>query len=764
MITKENVLQFFDKRLHDEDYSALHEIVNIGDFKTAQEDIYATCLFMDIRQFTKIVSSGLQPEEMRNLYSRLKEKLIEHHGFFDKVLGDAMMCEFGAPIRCEPDVHAVNACEYAFDITRIAKQSSLAGHPVRIGIGIHTGTMTFGNFITDDIFNYTSMGDNVNAAAKTETLSNIYQCDIMITEDTYRYIRNAYHTRYIDTQIFKTANPKLINDWNFYELIAKRGELQDIEIRRLEKHNEAVTRFRENKPEEGLSLLKKYLREYPEDRTAMIQFRRFRSKYFEETVIHEFGAIDQIDRLIECLNQRIKPLFQGIEFGFIVWDYEKLHYRFADFEGLIRSDKLVFTNDNPLLTKLKSLRECYPLELLKTIHPETAENLIGLGADFIVPIHSQGNTVGFLIADIEQSDLDDETVTAMRITLSGGTKRHRSATRDGSPIDSDADLLERISSNLDEVMLRIRWKRETEQMRNQLTDAERIGILNNELETRSAELEKTLNLLKEEQRQLKMRHQEMINDLLMARKIQMEMIPKAGPRAGISFYYQPMELVGGDFFDFVNISPTRIGLFLSDVSGHGIAAAFITTMIKSAVHNSPHIADNPAGVLSDLNQTLFRQTGGNFITAFYGILDWEDHSVTWANAGHNSPYLIDAGQAGYLFNQQKGFPLTVLNNDEMDSMGRPYRNQTRRLDTRSKLFLYTDGLVEAVNLQQKAVDPFAELPDFESSKLPALLVNHYRSDSQSLVDIVSEELYRFRGASQFDDDVCIICVDWSDNQ
>ena len=115
-----------------------------------------------------------------------------------------------------------------------------------------------------------------------------------------------------------------------------------------------------------------------------------------------------------------------------------------------------------------------------------------------------------------------------------------------------------------------------------------------------------------------------------------------------------MEAVGGDFYDFIEFRESKdIGIFVSDVSGHGVHAAFITSMIKTIILQAGLIRNNPAGLLRYLNTILYGITADNFITAFYGIYNPLNHSITYASAGHNPPHVI-SGKNIIQLNKSKG--------------------------------------------------------------------------------------------------------------
>ena len=147
--------------------------------------------------------------------------------------------------------------------------------------------------------------------------------------------------------------------------------------------------------------------------------------------------------------------------------------------------------------------------------------------------------------------------------------------------------------------------------------------------------ERNLELVTE-RNELKVKNEAIEAQLDLARKIQMKLVPSSVPDKRIAFFYKPMEKVGGDFFDFIKLpSPDKIGLFISDVSGHGVPAALITSMLKGAILQRDDLLEDPASLLMNLNEFLISQSGGNFVTALYGIYNFSDRTFSYANAGHN---------------------------------------------------------------------------------------------------------------------------------
>jgi serine phosphatase RsbU (regulator of sigma subunit) len=264
----------------------------------------------------------------------------------------------------------------------------------------------------------------------------------------------------------------------------------------------------------------------------------------------------------------------------------------------------------------------------------------------------------------------------------------------------------------------------------------------------------SLNSQKElAQQQILKRNLEMEKDILMARKIQNQLIPEKSPKDCIAFLYKPMEQVGGDFFDFLEFrEQNSIGIFVSDVSGHGVPAAFITSMIKSAISQTRDQQENPAYLLSSLNKSLFNQTGGNFVTAFYGIYKMESRKFIYANAGHNLPLIIQNNKMTLLETKNRSIPLGVMDNQEMLVNNLTYSNHTIQLESGSKLILYTDGLTETVPLD-------SEKPDFETSLMEQAFLNNSSKPAKAFVNEIYRILVDFHGSDNFSDDVCLICLD-----
>ncbi|MCB1157396.1 MAG: SpoIIE family protein phosphatase [Leptospiraceae bacterium] len=282
-----------------------------------------------------------------------------------------------------------------------------------------------------------------------------------------------------------------------------------------------------------------------------------------------------------------------------------------------------------------------------------------------------------------------------------------------------------------------------------------------ELSTRIDFLQRQLILEKQDEiiekhNILKERNTTIENELHMARNIQSQLIPTQSPWPQVNFIYRPMDAVGGDLFDFLRFrEKSKIGIFLSDVSGHGVPAALITSMVKTAILQSKRFTNDPAGLLIFLNELLLHQTAGHFITAFYGIYDTETKEFIFSNAGHNPPFLIQQNKIEYL-HVNKAPPLAVYENDFLEKHSSIYKNNYLNLEKINKLLFYTDGLVEA----RKET----EVKRFFYEEIEKVLSELSSLSGKEFIDELFKRLLHFKGNDNFMDDICIINLDIDSNE
>jgi serine phosphatase RsbU (regulator of sigma subunit) len=197
----------------------------------------------------------------------------------------------------------------------------------------------------------------------------------------------------------------------------------------------------------------------------------------------------------------------------------------------------------------------------------------------------------------------------------------------------------------------------------------------------------------------------------------------------ISPLYQPAKEVGGDFYDFHLLSEGRLGVVVGDATGKGVPAALVMSTTCGMLQLAAQALESssPGEVLVQVNETLLARIPPNmFVTCFYTILDPKSSSLSYANAGHDLPYLRRRGgdceelRAG-------GMPLGLM-------PGMSYEEKEIILEAGETALFYSDGLVEAH-------DPKGAM--FGFPRLRELVAEH--GEESSLGDFLLEELYSFVG-------------------
>jgi hypothetical protein len=190
-------------------------------------------------------------------------------------------------------------------------------------------------------------------------------------------------------------------------------------------------------------------------------------------------------------------------------------------------------------------------------------------------------------------------------------------------------------------------------------------------------------------------------ELRTARAIQTAILPRdlpVLPGVDLAARYVPMTAVGGDFYDVLTIDDRRLGILVADVSGHGVPAALIASMVKVAVSSQVEHAHDPGRVLQGVNQILCGSLERQFVTAAYVFIDLEARRLTGATAGHPPVLLWSAGDGRLVELGASG----ILLGHFPDAEYTPVEHQIADGD---RVVLYTDGVIEATNQQGEFFDP-----------------------------------------------------------
>src|SRR5215203_4842223 len=233
-------------------------------------------------------------------------------------------------------------------------------------------------------------------------------------------------------------------------------------------------------------------------------------------------------------------------------------------------------------------------------------------------------------------------------------------------------------------------------------------------------------------------------ELQVARQIQQELLPDSVPKLEgwqIATYYRPAREVGGDFYDFVELSRGRLGLIVGDATGHGMPAALVMATTRSMLRAVVQSLESPGEVLARVNEALVADIPPSmFVTCFYGVLDPANGHLCYANAGHNLPCRQHNGQAEEL--RARGMPLGLM-------PAIAYEEKEASLESGDSTLFYSDGLVEAHNLQREM---------FGFARLRKLVAEH-DAEEGSMVDFLMEELYSFVGEDwEQEDDITLLTL------
>jgi sigma-B regulation protein RsbU (phosphoserine phosphatase) len=282
-------------------------------------------------------------------------------------------------------------------------------------------------------------------------------------------------------------------------------------------------------------------------------------------------------------------------------------------------------------------------------------------------------------------------------------------------------------------------------------------------EKRRAEekVRKTTLELAQSREELRAKNQQMEEDLRMARDIQEAMIPSTYPcfprnatpdTSAFRFQhiYIPTGQVGGDFFNILPLSDTKVGLFICDVMGHGVRSALVTAILRALVEELTRLASDPGQLLTQINRDLrailHQQGSPLYTTAFYLVADLETKQITYANAGHPKPILLkrNSGDAEFLRNNDgKSHPALGLFPNAV------YPSSTSTLHEQDVVLLFTDGAYD--------VESDGEIlsPDWLRDQVKA----RARMPIKATFDEILAQLKKLNGPGEFTDDVCMVAME-----
>ncbi|MFN7997704.1 MAG: SpoIIE family protein phosphatase [Bryobacteraceae bacterium] len=236
-------------------------------------------------------------------------------------------------------------------------------------------------------------------------------------------------------------------------------------------------------------------------------------------------------------------------------------------------------------------------------------------------------------------------------------------------------------------------------------------------------------------------------ELAIAAKIQQSILPRDFflDRKDFQVFgeMRPAEQVGGDFYDFFMIGEKELAFLIGDASGKGVPAALFMAVSHTLLKATAMQGIAPADCLGYMNRLLCKQgEDGSFVTLFYGILHTESGKLDFCLGGHNPPYIVSKDGQITALREPGGSVLGLLENSA-------YETGTVQLNPGDTIFLYTDGVTEAMNASEQF---------FTEKRLKQLLNGMHGRSPETISRAVLDEVERFAGDAPQADDITVLAV------
>lgn len=261
------------------------------------------------------------------------------------------------------------------------------------------------------------------------------------------------------------------------------------------------------------------------------------------------------------------------------------------------------------------------------------------------------------------------------------------------------------------------------------------------VQERTEELEKVMN-------SLKLRDEQIQKQLDMASVIQRSILPTRiddWNELKFSVRYNAMEKIGGDFYDVFQLKDNKIGIMMSDVSGHGIPAALITAMAKISFGNAGSLHDSPRRIFQEVNKTIIdHMKTQDYLTCFMVAID-DDYNVTYSNASHQKAIVMRAATGDIEYLDTNGLFIGALE-EARDT----YEEKTTKLEYGDRLILYTDGIPEAQNNARQ---------EYSHERFEKNIKRNSKLHGDDFADAILDEVKEFTGEIGAIDDISLLVIE-----
>jgi len=409
--------------------------------------------------------------------------------------------------------------------------------------------------------------------------------------------------------------------------------------------------------------------------------------------------------------------------------------------GLTVTDKL-----RMLLDITKRISRSLDLAEVLNLVMDTLDSLIPYDAAGIYLVRAEGASGVFTTEAVRGYDIAE--LTELRLKMGEGIIGHVAVS--GEPVISP-------DVRNDPIYINARERTRSEMVAPIVSNDEVIGVFDLESDQLNAYSADDLEVLMMLASQVAiiiekvMLHEQLIEkkrlegQLEVARQVQLELLPANDPVLegfDISAYNFPSEEVSGDYYDWVRVSEDQIGLVIADVSGKGIPAALLMVFLRASLRAATHIGYSTHVSMSKVNYLLWESIERNqFVTSFYGLLDSTNRTLTYTNAGHNYPLLMDKeGQARFI--DSGGVPLGMFRDTR-------YHGHYLTLEPGELLLLYTDGVTEATNATDE---------EYGTGRLVQALRNGRHLPARDLIAFIHDDMVAWTGGLGATDDMTFFVV------
>jgi len=232
----------------------------------------------------------------------------------------------------------------------------------------------------------------------------------------------------------------------------------------------------------------------------------------------------------------------------------------------------------------------------------------------------------------------------------------------------------------------------------------------------------------------------------LARQIQQTFLPEQMPdfeNWELAAYWRPARQVGGDFYDVFKLPNGELGLIIADVSDKGIPAALFMAVTRTLLRAVILEVSSPSKVLRRINDLLIPENQqGMFVTIVYAVLSLETGKLTYANAGHNPPFLIFSGNQEIKSLNGTGMALGIVENTKIDEC-------VIQLQPDDCLLFYTDGITEAISQQEDL---------YGDERLCNVFLETHTSPAKNIVKSIEESVFDFMGSNLPIDDLTMLII------